>query len=294
MRPTGSFRTLIVLLLAAVMGLAASAPPALASSPKAHSQRLTAPKSDVRRLKHKVRVQRRALADASDQIAALRAALDVRTAERDRALARAAALQGKLAAKRYALELATEQVRREVAHSEYVLREAGVGYEHEAIVALAAMTYVVGHVSAPGYGYMNTSLGVRPEPTAESVLTAGSGICGHAALTFAAIIKRFKLPVRSVQFYYADGVNNHIAAEVYYGGAWHYYDPTWGAFYADATGRVLSIDDARTHPDPESLLQQDGTLLWRSILSMAGVPPLGAETSPDTRVEIDKQPFSGR
>src|SRR5919198_546420 len=138
-----------------------------------------------------------------------------------------------------------EQVRREVVHSEYVLTEAGVPYQHEAIVAQAALSYVVGHVSAPAYGYMNKTLGIRPQPTAEGVLTVGAGICGHAALTFAAIVKRFKIPVRSVQFYYADGVNNHIADEVFYAGAWHYFDPTWGAVYEDAGGHVLSIDEAR-------------------------------------------------
>ena len=70
----------------------------------------------------------------------------------------------------------------------------------------------------------------HPLPTAESALATGSGICGNAALTFAAIVKRFNVLVGSVQFYYADGINNHIADEAYYGGAWHYYDPTWGAF----------------------------------------------------------------
>ena len=68
---------------------------------------------------------------------------------------------------------------------------AGVAGSREALIAHAAMSYVVGHVSAPAYGYMNGIQGVRPTPTGDGVLRAGAGICGHAALTFAAIVKRF-------------------------------------------------------------------------------------------------------
>jgi transglutaminase-like putative cysteine protease len=276
-----------LILLALVIGAWTTPPAASAASHRADHERVRALKSEVRRLTRRVDAQQRALNAAASSVT-------TRTVERDRALARATTTQAELDSRPSALTAAVEHVRREVVHSEYVLAEASVPYQHEAIVARAAMTYVVGHVSAPAYGYMNKTLGTRPLPTAESVLGAGSGICGHAALTFAAIIKRFKIPVRSVQFYYADGVNNHIAAEVFYDGVWHYYDPTWGALYADARGRVLSIDEARAHPEPDSLLQQDGTLLWRWILSLAGVAPLGGETDPSTRVEIDKQPFSGR
>jgi hypothetical protein len=155
------------------------------------------------------------------------------------------------------------------------------------------MGYVVGHVSAPVYGYMNEIMGVRPISTARGVLDAEAGICGHAALTFASIVKRFGLKVRSVQFYYGD--NNHIANEVFYDGEWHYYDPTFGAYYQDGT-RVLSIEEARSHPNPSSLLRYNTTLFWYSVASMADLTSLtdfGMETDPATRVEVDQQLFVG-
>ena len=182
----------------------------------------------------------------------------------------------------------------EVVYTRRILINAGVSYPREALIAHAAMSYVVGHVSAPAYGYMNLIQGIRPVPTPDGVLHAGAGICGHAALTFAAIVKRFGLPVRSVQFYYGAG-DNHIAAEVFYDGAWHYYDPTFGAYYRDGD-RVLSIGEARAHPDPESLLDFNRTLLWYTVASMAGATNLtdfSVETDPETRVEIDRQPFVG-
>ena len=280
----------IALLL--VFAVGAGAAPASAVAPR--DRKIAALESKVKSLKRRLHRERSARQAANVQIRGLTEQLTARTVERDRAAARAATLQAQIASRPSELARAVEQVRREVAHSEQVLESSGVAYTHEPIVAHAAMTYVVGHVSAPGYGYMNVTLGTHPLPTAESALATGSGICGNAALTFAAIVKRFNVPVRSVQFYYADGINNHIADEAYYGGAWHYYDPTWGAFYADAAGRVLSIDEARAHPDPRSLLKQDDTLLWRGVQTMAGVAPLGAETDPSTLVELDKQPFHGR
>jgi hypothetical protein len=184
---------------------------------------------------------------------------------------------------------AVEQIRQEVAFAEATL--SGRGYSRNALIAHAAMDYVEGHVSAPAYGYMSTILNVRPDPTAHSVLTHEAGICGHAALTLAAILSNFGLPVRSVQFYY--GPNGHIANEVFYDGAWHYYDPTWGSYYRDGN-RVLSITEARTHPNPLSLLKYHGSQFWYTVAEMAGATSLtdfGMETDPDTRVEIDKQPF---
>ena len=123
-----------------------------------------------------------------------------------------------------------------------------------------------------------------------------AGICGDAALTFAAIGMRFGLDVRSVQFYYGpDGSWNHIADEISYDGGWHYFDPTFGVYYESA-GNVLAIADARAAADPGSLLQQDGTLFWSTVVDQAGdteLSDLTFATDPATDVEIGQQPFLG-
>jgi hypothetical protein len=258
-----------------------------------HRRATAALKAKNHKLRIELRKARREATTLRAQVGDLTASLTTRTAERDQANTQLTALRRQIASQPSALTQAIEHVRREVVYSELTLQRAGQSYSHGAIVAHAAMSYVVGHVSAPAYGYMNGLLGTRPKATANDVLDKGAGICGHAALTYAAIVKAFGLKVRSVQFYYADGVNNHITDEVHYDGAWHYYDPTWGAFYEDESGHVLSITEARGHPDPQSLLRKDETLLWGWVWDRAGGHPLGLETDPATRVELDRQPFSG-
>lgn len=227
------------------------------------------------------------------QVAASQATITVLVRQRDQARAQIATLQAQIAAVPAPLDQAVEQIRREVTYSERFLAAHGVTVPHGQLVSEAAMTYVVGHVTAPAYGYMNEILNVRPAPTANGALSTGAGICGHAALTFAAIIKRLGVPVRSVQFYYGQA-DTHIADETFYDGDWHYYDPTYGAIYVDG-GKVLSITDARGRPDGLSLLEHDRTLLWFQVVSLAGMrslSDLGFQTAPGTRVELGRQPFA--
>jgi transglutaminase superfamily protein len=186
-----------------------------------------------------------------------------------------------------------DQVRREVAWG-----LTNSSYSIGALTALSAMNYTVGHVSVGAYGYllmMGLPLpGPAGNPTPNSILGLQAGICGHAALTFAAIVKHFGYPVRSVQFWYTypDGVtpDSHIAAEVFYDGAWHFFDPTFGVFWTDIGGNVESIDDVRTN---------GGTRVadTASFTNLIEDPAWGGDasafvTDPLTRVVIDGQPFN--
>jgi multidrug efflux pump subunit AcrA (membrane-fusion protein) len=208
--------------------------------------------------------------------------------------AQAASLQAKLDAIPTPLLVAEEQVRREVAYSEGVLASAGVPYSHGQLVSQAAMDYVVGHVNAPAYGYLTTIANIGVPALPDPILSAQAGICGHAALTYAAILKHFGYAVRSVQFYYGPGgAWNHIADEVSYDGAWHYFDPTFGIYY-QAAGNVLSITDARAADDPGSLLVQDDSLFWTAVVRQAQnteLSDVSFATDPATAVVIDGQPF---
>lgn len=250
------------------------------------------------RFQRRARQANRQLATKQAQVGALtaerddaRTALAAMTRERDQANSTATAMRDQIAAEPTPLQVAVTHVDREVQYSERLLQQAGASYSREALIAHAAMSYVVGHVSAPAYGWMNEIDGSGLMPTANAVLAAGAGVCGHAALTFAAIVKRFGLEVRSVQFYY--DTSSHIANEVYYDGAWHFYDPTYGAYYTD-DDHVLSMEDARSHPDPKSLLKFNRALLWYEVAVLAGFESstdLEATLDPETLVEYDKQPF---
>jgi hypothetical protein len=241
-----------------------------------------------------------ALATANGQIGSLQAqntALQAQVAsltkERDAALTQVAALQAQLAAAAgpTPLEVAVQQVSREVAYAEKYA--GGVPYSHGRLVAQAAMDYVVEHVSPTAYGYLEIFGGQLPGPTPDAVLGAQAGLCGDAALAFAAIVKQLGLGARSVQFYYDDPGNvpdSHIAVEVSYDGGWHYYDPTFGVFYTDATGSVLPIRDVRAGSGTE---QKDELTFTNLVENTFYGDDTWFVTDPTTVVEIDKQPFTG-
>ena len=282
-------RTLALIVVAALVALVAA--PAQAR-PRDSAREIRALKTQLREARATIRSKSRALerradaltdarnrlAQAAREIATLQTTVTTRTAERD---------QARQAARRPTeLERAVTQVSREVTYAQML----DASWPREALVAHVAMNYVAGHVTAAAYGYLNAVSGTPPAATAESVLAAGAGICGHASLTYAAILHRFNIPVRSVQFYYPDNVNNHIAVEVYYGGGWHYYDPTWDAYYADGDD-VLSITEARSRPDAQSLLPPGRCAVLALGRAPGGHGGAGWETDQATRVEIDSQPF---
>lgn len=236
-----------------------------------------------------------ALATATGQIgslqsqnAGLQTQLTQLTSARDAALAEVAKLRIQIASVPTPLSVAVQQVTHEVVWA----RSQGNELPQGELVAVSAMNYVVGHVSTGEYGYLEVTGGVLPGATPDSVLTAQAGICGHAALTFAAIVKRLGFPVRSAQFYYAtsDGTpDSHIAVEVQYDGAWHFFDPTFGVFWTDATGNVMSITDARAGGGTE----QKDTVSFTNLIEnpwYAG-DDTAFETDPDTVVQLDQQPF---
>jgi hypothetical protein len=282
----------IAALLITLAVAAVTTSPATAAAAKTPQAKVRALKTKVRALRGDLRAQRADLATAAGQNAALAKTLGTLTIERDRARTDAAALRRQIASTPTQLQRAVRLVSNDVEYSEYVLRNAGVTYSRGALIAHAAMEYVDGHVSATAFGYLNELKGTRPEATAEATLASGAGICGYASLTLAAILKRFNLPTRSVQFYYEDG-RNHIAVEVFYDGDWHYYDAYYGTFYEN-DGEVLSISEARAHPSPG--LRHQSNQFWFTVALRANlkVADLSYELSPATRVEIDKQPFSGR
>jgi hypothetical protein len=206
---------------AAVALLVVAAPAGAATSHRSHQKpdpriaQLTKANSQLQKQLRNMTILRdeakTALATANGQIGSLQAqntALQAQVAsltkERDAALTQVAALQAQLAAAAgpTPLEVAVQQVSREVAYAEKYA--GGVPYSHGRLVAQAAMDYVVEHVSPTAYGYLEIFGGQLPGPTPDAVLGAQAGLCGDAALAFAAIVKQLGLGARSVQFYYDD------------------------------------------------------------------------------------------
>jgi hypothetical protein len=247
-------------------------------------------RADASQLKGTLAQTTATLTQTQATLAQTQATLTQTKAELVSSQANAASLQSKLNAIPTPLVAAEEQVRREVAYEE----QQALPYPQGRLVAQAAMDYVSGHVSASAYGFLSVTHGVLPVATPDSVLGAQAGICGHAALTFAAIVQHFGYQVRSVQFYYDDPPpystpDSHIANEVYYEGGWHFFDPTFGVLWFDkATGSVLSITDARAGLGTRSKDEATFTNLAEDFFYGDGT---SFETDPATSVVLDGQPF---
>ena len=223
-----------------------------------------APSKKVARLERTVRALRTQVAVSKAQLAAIRSQLAA--AQRDARAARQRAvelsdtltqvnaalsasrsevsfLQADLAAIPEPLSEAVSVVRREVAWS------GAQPFSGAEMTALAAVDYTVGHVSAGVYWYQSDRGLTLPDWEPDVILRQESGICGQSAAVFVGIMQRLGYQVRSVQFFYnnPDGTpGQHIAVEVYYDSGWHFFDPTYAAYWSDASsGNVLPISDIR-------------------------------------------------
>jgi transglutaminase superfamily protein len=182
-----------------------------------------------------------------------------------------------------AVKSAVEHVRREVEYCDRVLVRAGVDRPRGELIALAALSYTVGHVSAPAYGYLHLIERSQSLPAdAETSLRAGAGICGNAVNVFGSIVEALGLEVRRIGIYFCTPLapgNGHSTAEVSYGEGWHWFDPTWGLFFREPGGRVLSLVEALELPAESRAGSRVGfdSLLWHQVVAAAG-PDLAAET----------------
>lgn len=164
------------------------------------------------------------------------------------------------------VDRAVEDVRSGVAYAARVLPSA----DHDYLTALAVTTYVVGHVSAPAYGYRKEVAGESLPTSPEQALEMGAGICGEAATTAIALYDRLGVPAREVWITYSGG--GHMTVEVYYAGAWHWFDPTFGFFYGPGAD-VESIATALAQSPAERAARYIGndSLLWAQVVRQAGI-----------------------
>jgi len=228
-----------VVLLTLLVAAAGSSASALAAT---HPKR---PASTVHQLRAEVQALRRRIRALTSERRTLRAALASATRELTRL---------KVGTIPTPFAVAVEQVRHEVQWAEGSTTAPLRGQ----LAAEAALDYVVGHVSTGAYGYLELVYGEPPggpdlpsyHESVNAVLGSQTGICVQAERTFAALVRRLGFPVRDVGFDYVEPNGEpgaHAAAEVYYGGAWHFFDPTFGQFWTDAAGDVLSIEAVRAN-----------------------------------------------
>jgi hypothetical protein len=84
--------------------------------------------------------------------------------------------------------------------------------------------------------------------SARRVIEQGSQWCGHLAVAMATIIVT-GYPARIIHLMDTSvPPKTHALVEVYYGGDWHLYDPTFGVRFMDEAGRVASYRTLRLNP----------------------------------------------
>lgn len=267
----------LAVLVAAVIGVAGLTAAAPAATPRGTSPQVQQLRAHLRALRVQVRVLRA-------QRTALR-----------RALADATVKQAKVEARRTRpFSVALRQVRREVEWAQASM-VAPLGGQ---LVAEAAMDYVVGHVSTGAYGYLELLFG-EPAGGADlpsyyegvnRILASQTGICLQAERTFSAIVRAFGFRVHDVGFNFVEpnGLpDSHSAAEVYYDGGWHFFDPTYGQFWTDSAGQVLPIESVRAGAGIEHRDAASFTNLVEDLQSPVG-GDTWFETDPQTTVVIVK------
>ena len=91
--------------------------------------------------------------------------------------------------------------------------------------------------------------------TPRRILESGSCYCGHLSTAMATLLRNGNYKVREIHL--SNGQTppgTHAVVEVFYGGDWHLFDPTYGVVYRTRDGKVASYRELRLDP---SLINED-------------------------------------
>ncbi|MFL6276734.1 MAG: transglutaminase family protein [Blastocatellia bacterium] len=87
--------------------------------------------------------------------------------------------------------------------------------------------------------------------TPRRILESGSRYCGHLSTAMATLLRNGNYKVREIHL--SNGQTppgTHAVVEVFYGGGWHLFDPTYGTVYRNRDGAVASYRELRLDPSP--------------------------------------------
>lgn len=119
--------------------------------------------------------------------------------------------------------------------------------------------------------------------TGSEFLAQGHGYCTGFALAYVALCRRAGFPARMNSFNNFGLMQGHNAAEVYYGGAWHFFDPTFGTFFYshdtyNGLGCIPALRELMTTPQSRSNCFCFPGQLWTAIYDGPGKPISMPET----------------
>lgn len=137
-------------------------------------------------------------------------------------------------------------------------------------------------------------------PLGSEVLKQGHAYCNGIALAFVALCRRAGLPARVNAFHNLEWMEGHNAAEVYYDGAWRFFDPTYGAFYYlqpvyDGAGHMPSLRELTANAAPRYGFQVTRRLWQGDFDGQVEVQPIAPDVKygdyPFTLLEFHERLF---
>lgn len=135
----------------------------------------------------------------------------------------------------------------------------------EQIAAQSALTYVQGRLSPA------ISAATGGPTDLATAFQRQAGLCGDIVEAFMEILQRVGVRALPVQWFYTvDGVRqNHVAAQVWWSGRWHYVDPTWGVLF-ERGGSVLTPEQVAALPNPRRYAIMNQLVPWTYANSVRG------------------------
>jgi len=133
--------------------------------------------------------------------------------------------------------------------------------------------------------------------TGTAVLQAKTNVnlCGSKALVMVALCRRVGFPAHRISMRNSVAIDEHIATEVHYDNAWHFMDPSFGAFFYtkktyNGQGRILSLLELKTRKERAAHgLFVGASRLWKGVYDPAfafePVPP-GFQPEPWQRFTV--------
>lgn len=102
---------------------------------------------------------------------------------------------------------------------------------------LSIMNHVQTFLSAARYGWRRKhQLDFKPPRSVQDSLNRWVGLCGDHVAVYVAVAQKLGIHVRDLQVYYRSGADvtvGHTFVEANFGGTWHMFDSTWGAYFLD-------------------------------------------------------------
>jgi hypothetical protein len=154
----------------------------------------------------------------------------------------------------FPIDQGVEHVQQEIAGVDLL---GGSTLPREQLAAQSALTYVQGRLSPA----IHAAIGGAAD--LETAFQLQSGLCGDIVEAFMEIMQRVGVRTLPVQWFYTvDGVRqNHVAAQVWWRGRWHYVDPTWGVLF-ERSGSVLGPEQVARLKRPHRYAVMNNLVPW--------------------------------